>query len=83
MSILDYPFDSAYILQKKKSIKKELLANNKFIDKKVAILSGSTIGEIKNKNKNSICLLANIIPLKNNAYKKKPPIIIAIIQLIE
>ena len=48
MSVLDYPFDSAYILQKKKSIKKELLANNKFIDEKVAILSGSTIGEIKN-----------------------------------
>ncbi len=48
MSVLDYPFDSAYILQKKKSIKKELLAKDKFIDKKVAVLSGSTIGEIKN-----------------------------------
>ena len=33
MSVLDYPFDSAYILQKKKSIKKELLAKDKFIDK--------------------------------------------------
>ena len=48
MSVLDYPFDSAYILQKKKSIKKELLAKDKFIEKKVAIMSGSTIGEIKN-----------------------------------
>ncbi|MBQ5326846.1 MAG: HAD-IIIC family phosphatase, partial [Oscillospiraceae bacterium] len=48
MSVLDYPFDSAYILQKKKSIKKELLAKDKFIDKKIAVLSGSTIGEIKN-----------------------------------
>ena len=35
MSVLDYPFDSAYILQKKKSIKKELLARDKFIDKKI------------------------------------------------
>lgn len=48
MSVLDYPFDSAYILQKKKSIKKELLTKDKFIDKKIAVLSGSTIGEIKN-----------------------------------
>lgn len=48
MSVLDYPFDNAYILQKKKSIKKELLQNNNFIEKKIAILSGSTIGEIKN-----------------------------------
>ena len=48
MSVLDYPFDSAFILQKKKSIKKELLTKNNFIEKKVAIMSGSTIGEIKN-----------------------------------
>ncbi len=48
MSVLEYPFDNAYILQKKKSIKKELLAKGPFTDKKVAILSGSTIGEIKN-----------------------------------
>ena len=48
MSVLSYPFDNAYILQKKKSIKKELLQKEKFIDKKIAILSGSTIGEIKN-----------------------------------
>ena len=48
MSVLDYPFDSAFILQKKKSIKKELLAKDKFIEKKVAVMSGSTIGEIKN-----------------------------------
>ena len=36
------------LLQKKKSIKKELLAKDKFIEKKVAVMSGSTIGEIKN-----------------------------------
>ena len=48
MSVLDYPFDNAYILEKKKSIKRELLQNDKFIEKKIAVLSGSTIGEIKN-----------------------------------
>ena len=48
MSVLSYPFDSALILQKKKSIKKELLLNENLIEKKVAILSGSTIGEIQN-----------------------------------
>ena len=37
MSVLDYPFDSAFILQKKKSIKKELLAKDKFIEKKVPV----------------------------------------------
>ena len=40
-------------------------------------------GLITNKNKNSICLLANIIPQKNNEYKKKPPTITAIIQFLE
>ena len=34
-------------------------------------------------SKNSICRLANIIPQKNNEYKKNPPTIIAIIQLME
>lgn len=48
MSVLDYPFDNAYILEKKKSIKRELLQKDKFIEKKIAVLSGSTIGEIKN-----------------------------------
>ncbi len=48
MSILDYPFDSSEILQKKKKLKKELLLSKNLIEKKVAILSGSTIGEIKN-----------------------------------
>lgn len=47
-NILEYPIDSGYILKKKKSIKKELLKSNNFIEKKIAILSGSTIGEIKN-----------------------------------
>ena len=42
-----------------------------------------TMGLMINKNKNSICLRATIMPLKNKAYKKKPPTIIAINQLIE
>ena len=49
----------------------------------VVVSNSFTIGDITNKNKNSICLLANIIPLKNKAYKKNPPTIIAIIQFIE
>ena len=48
MSVFDYPFDNSYILQKKKSLKKELLQKNGLIEKKIAILSGSTIGEIQN-----------------------------------
>lgn len=47
MSALTYPFDNGYILQKRKSIRKELIEKEGLIDKKIAILSGSTIGEIK------------------------------------
>ena len=48
MKELEYPFDNNYILQKKKTIKKELLnSNKKFIDKKIAILGGSTTSNIK------------------------------------
>ena len=47
MKELEYPFDADYILSKKKRIKKELLASDtKFIDKKVAILGGSTTANI-------------------------------------
>ena len=48
MSLIDYPFDGATLLQKKRSLRRELLQHSGLIDKKVAILSGSTIGEIKN-----------------------------------
>ena len=49
MKQLKYPFDSDYILRKKQSIKRELLADEtrKYIDKKIAILCGSTANEIK------------------------------------
>ena len=47
---LSYPLDSQYILRKKRAIKKQLLANeNKSsIEKRIAILGGSTTAEIKN-----------------------------------
>lgn len=42
MKDLDYPFNSDYIIRKKKSLKKQLLAdeNTKYIGKKIAILGG-------------------------------------------
>jgi len=43
-----YPLDVNKILRKKKSIKKDLLVNNNFIEKNIAILGGSTTPEIKN-----------------------------------
>ncbi|MFJ7699424.1 HAD-IIIC family phosphatase [Lysinibacillus fusiformis] len=48
MEVLDYPFDSEYILKKKRSIKKLLLERGNLIEKKIAILSGSTVGELQN-----------------------------------
>lgn len=49
MDQLSYPFDSSYILKKKRSIKKELLArDNCRIKKKIAVLGGSTTNEIVN-----------------------------------
>ena len=49
MRELMYQFDSSYILMKKKKIKKELLnSNTSFLEKRIAILGGSTTNEIKN-----------------------------------
>ncbi|MEG1931726.1 MAG: HAD family hydrolase, partial [Pygmaiobacter sp.] len=48
MGILDVPFDPALILQKKRSLKRELSQKDGLTPKKIALLSGSTIGEIKN-----------------------------------
>ena len=45
---LEYPLDVNKILRKKKSIKKDLLLNDNFIEKKIAVLGGSTTSEIKN-----------------------------------
>ncbi|NRT73692.1 HAD-IIIC family phosphatase [Clostridium beijerinckii] len=48
MELLEYPFDNALILKKKRYIKRELLKRENLIEKKIAILSGSTIGEVRN-----------------------------------
>lgn len=47
MRELEYPFDSDYITRKKKSIKRELLANVTGEPKRIAILGGSTTALIK------------------------------------
>ncbi len=50
MKELDYPFDAQYILAKKKKLRRELLTggySGSFIDKKIAILGGSTTSDIK------------------------------------
>ncbi len=48
MKELQYPFDAEYLNKKKKSIRKELLANTEgFIPVKVAILGGGTTSNIK------------------------------------
>lgn len=50
MQELSYPFDGAMILQKKRSLKRTLLQDGTtgLVPKKIAIMSGSTIGDIKN-----------------------------------
>ncbi len=45
--MLEYPFDADALLQNKRALKKQLSAQQGLIDKKIALLSGSTIGEIK------------------------------------
>jgi FkbH-like protein len=49
MKELEYPFDPDYILRKKKAIRRQLLERPdiKYIDKKIAILGGSTTNDIK------------------------------------
>ena len=47
MKELDYPFDSEYILKKRRSIKKQLLADgSQRIKKNIAVLGGSTTNDI-------------------------------------
>ena len=47
-SCLEYPFDYEFLNRKKKSLKRELENQNiKFLEKKIAILGGSTTNEIK------------------------------------
>ncbi len=46
--MLEFPFNSDDILQNRRKIKKELLKNDSLTDKKIAIVSGTTIGQIEN-----------------------------------
>ena len=47
MKELDYPFDARYLIKKKKSLKRQLIeADTKYVDKKIAVLGGSTTHDI-------------------------------------
>lgn len=48
MKELEYPFDSAGIRRQAKKLKKQLLESADLLSKRVAILSGSTIGQMHN-----------------------------------
>ncbi|MCH5167146.1 MAG: HAD-IIIC family phosphatase [Erysipelotrichales bacterium] len=48
MEVLDYPFDTEYIIKNKRKIKKELLDEDNYLEKRIAILGGSTTSEVKN-----------------------------------
>ncbi len=50
MRELDYPFDADLLIKRKVKLRKQLLADNgtAFVDKRIAILGGSTTNEIKN-----------------------------------
>ena len=48
MNLVDHPIDPALILQKKRSLKRALSAAPGLVPKRIALMSGSTIGEIKN-----------------------------------
>lgn len=48
MKELEYPFDADYILQHKKSIKKTFADVEGLSEKRIAIVTGSTVGETKN-----------------------------------
>lgn len=50
MKELEWPFDAEYIIKKKKSLKKQLLADSKgsCIEKRIAILGGVTTNNIRN-----------------------------------
>lgn len=47
MKELEYPFDNIEVLRRQKRYKKMLMNNNSLIEKRIAILSGSTIGDLK------------------------------------
>ena len=46
MKELEYPFDSMYLLKNKKKLRKQLLEGNNWIEKRIAVLGGSTTHDI-------------------------------------
>ena len=44
---LEYPFDSQYLLRKKRSLRRKLLGQDNLMEKHIAILGGSTTSDIK------------------------------------
>src|SRR6266545_1495495 len=44
---LNYPFNAHALLRKKKALRRELLQRSDFLDKRIAILGGSTTAEIR------------------------------------
>jgi FkbH-like protein len=48
IELLEYPFDNALLLRKRKAIRKELLKKNNIKELRVAILGGSTTNELVN-----------------------------------
>ncbi len=47
MDIRIYPFDGGEILRRKKSLKRQLSERDGLLEKRVAVLSGSTVGDVK------------------------------------
>lgn len=48
LQALEYPFDGEALLRKKRALRRELAAQPGLVEKKVAIVSGTTVGEVKN-----------------------------------
>ena len=59
--LLDYPLDSHTFLRKKRSLKRQLLTNENFIKKRIAILGGTSTGELKEQLE-IFLLNSNILP---------------------
>ena len=47
MNIFDYPFEGSEILKRKKTLRRQFIEHRGLLEKRIAILSGSTIGDIK------------------------------------
>ena len=47
MDQLSYPFDAHYLLRRKKAIRRELLLRTNWVERRIAILGGSTTSEVR------------------------------------